>query len=108
MISIFCSLCIGYGALLLRTVELMMRINSDKVRGVLVQYLVDRAKVAGDIDTAITDVFPLKRVIVENRVKRILKKNVLALLKLLLLAYAKFCILLLKSGMKTHLHNEWR
>ncbi len=81
-----------------------MRINYKKFDGDIVQIMIERAIISRDIDASEIPPFAVKRVVLQQRMIRILQKYFKPLLKLLLYLNGALLVALVKTLIKIDLH----
>ena len=81
-----------------------MRTEINKNNRIMVYEFIDGAVVAGNVDASVSLVFAFERVILQNRIKRILHENIATLFKSLPYAGRKFYIPPLEILMQPYVH----
>ena len=81
-----------------------MRAQINKNNRIFVYQLIDGAPVAGDVDAAVSLIFPFECVILQQRIKWASRENIAPLPKSLLDAGRKFYIPPLKISMEPYVH----
>ena len=76
-----------------------MSAECNKVRRIGANVFVDGANVAGDIDASATLIWVMKRMIVEERMERVRKKQISSFLEAATLRFGQLFVAFLESSM---------
>ena len=85
-----------------------MCVEGDEICDVAINFLIYRSKISRNVDAPAPAILPMERVVIQNRIKRVVRKKNHALVRLLLIFRPHFSQLLFKRPMEADVHSEFK